>query len=202
MSALSSGGLSFAASFVPSMIMKIFYLSEVSAICVDGFQQAAPDGAVIGGEELGEHWHHLGSECLSVQSLANLQQRSQCQRRCAPKLQCTGQHGQQLRLQAGLISACSWPVLSEIGVWTTCSSRQQAMINSRAVGLTFFCTIGSGRDGSVAGRRLKKRSFSLESLTAMDSRKAIVSTSLVFSAALSDNLAGLSLLTDCEASSL
>ena len=67
--------------------------------------------------------------------------------------------------------------------------------------VTFFCTTGSGRDGRVAGRRLKKMSFSLESLTARDSRNAIVSTSLVLSAALSETLAGFNLLTDCEARS-
>ncbi len=68
--------------------------------------------------------------------------------------------------------------------------------------ITFFCTTGSGRDGRVAGRRLKKISFSLESLTARDSRNAMVSTSFVLSAALSETLAGFNLLTDCEARSL
>lgn len=53
----------------------------------------------------------------------------------------------------------------------------------------------------MTGRRLKKMSFSFESLTARDSRKAIVSTSFVFRAALSQTFAGFSRLTDCEARS-
>lgn len=66
--------------------------------------------------------------------------------------------------------------------------------------LTLRCATGRGKPGMTEGSRLKKRSFSLESLTASDSMKEMVSTSVVFSAADSASRAGLSLRVGCEAS--
>lgn len=54
---------------------------------------------------------------------------------------------------------------------------------------TFLCTTGSGNVGRTVGSRLKNMSFSLESLTARDSMKEMVSTNFVLRAADSANLA-------------
>ncbi len=61
-----------------------------------------------------------------------------------------------------------------------------------SMGSSLRCATGAGRPGSAAGRRLKNRSFSALSLTASDSRNAIVSTRPFFSAGASASRAGFS----------
>lgn len=59
---------------------------------------------------------------------------------------------------------------------------------------------GVGSKGMAVGRRLKKASFSVESLTARFSKKAIVSTSLFFRTLDSTSLEGFRRREGAEAS--
>ena len=63
------------------------HLAEMLAIGIDALQQAAADGSVRRGEELGERRHDALGEVLGLQGLANLQQRGKRDSRRTPKFQ-------------------------------------------------------------------------------------------------------------------